>query len=62
MIRIGVNPLVEERMLGNFNAKNTKERASIPRKKVCLSVLPVSLSSAAATTPLFLRLNPTSGW
>jgi hypothetical protein len=48
MIRIGMNPLVEERMLGNFNAKNTKERAAAPKKKVHLSsffVIPFSMSS-----------------
>jgi hypothetical protein len=33
-VRVGVNPLGEERMLDNFNAKNTKERARLPKKKV----------------------------
>lgn len=64
MIRIGMNPLGEERMLGNFNAKNTKERASAPKKKVCLSVLlGFAAAAAAAATPLlFLFRNPLSRW
>ena len=34
LMRVGVNPMDEEQLLGNFKAKNTKERAALPKKKV----------------------------
>ena len=40
---MGVNPLSEERMLDNFNAKNTKERARLPKKKVNVLLCHIAL-------------------
>jgi hypothetical protein len=69
-----MNPLVEERMLGNFNAKNTKERAAAPKKKVhlsCFSVIPFPMfslshcSSFLTVLPAFATasaLNPLPAW
>ena len=41
---LGINPLREERMLGNFNAINTKERASLPKKKVLHLIILLTIS------------------
>jgi hypothetical protein len=48
-VRVGVNPLGEERMLDNFNAKNTKERARLPKKKVHV---PLQITMFYLSSPL----------
>lgn len=49
LVRVGVNPLGEERMLDNFNAKNTKERARLPKKKVNI---PLQITLLYFSSPL----------
>ena len=35
LIKAGVNPLEDGKLLGNFKASSTKQRAKLPKKKVC---------------------------